>query len=107
MKPNRLPRDFGKWFGLFALGAAAGSLCGVLLAPASGSVTRKRIGMKFKSLEQQSVRQIKQAKKLLAKKADDLRDAANEKLIQTREWLVEQVASGNGKHASRRLAHHS
>ena len=61
MKPNRLPANFGKWFGLFALGAAAGSLCGVLFAPASGSATRKRIGLKFKSLEQQSARQIKQA----------------------------------------------
>ena len=108
MKPNRLPANWGKWFGLFALGAAAGSVCGILLAPASGSVTHKRIGMKFKSLEQQGARQIKQAKKMLVQKADDLRDAANEKLSQTREWLVERVGSGNGKHPShRRLAHHS
>ncbi len=108
MKPNRLPRDFGKWFGLFALGAAAGSLCGLLMAPASGSVTRKRIAMKFKSLEQEGARQIKHAKKLLVKKAEDLRDVANDKLSQTREWLVEQVSSGNGKHPSRRrLVHHA
>ncbi len=107
MKPNRLPREFGKVLGLFALGAAAGSLCGLLLAPASGRVTRKRIGMKFRSLELQGVRQIKQAKKLLAQKAEGLRDAANEKLSQTREWLVERVVSGNGKHpAHRRLVHH-
>ena len=108
MKPNRLPREFGKLFGLFALGAAAGSLCGLLLAPASGRVTRKRIAMKFKSLEQEGSRQIKQAKKLLAKKAEDLRDAASEKLSQTKEWLVERVVSGNGKHPShRRLVHHA
>ena len=108
MKPNRLPREFGKWCGLFAIGAAAGSLCGLLLAPASGRVTRKRIAMKFKSLELEGNRQIKQAKKLLVKKAEDLRDVANEKLSQTREWLVERVVAGNGKHPShRRLVHHA
>lgn len=108
MKPNRLPRQIGTFFGLFALGAAAGSLCGLLLAPTSGRVTRKRIAMKFKSLEQEGARQIKQTKKLLAKKAEDLRDAANEKLNQTREWLVERVVAGNSKHPShRRLVHHA
>jgi len=97
MKENRQIVRMGQYFGLFSLGAAAGSLLGLLFAPASGRSTRKRIGS-----------QIRQTKKLLLKKADLLREAAVDKFGDTREWLVQRVPNGNGRHGThRRAVHHA
>ena len=105
MKGNQ----FGKlgWnAGLVALGAAAGSVLALLFAPASGKVTRKQIGYKIRGLGRSTARQLNQTKRVLAKKAGAIRNAASEKLGDTREWLLERVASGNGKHhALPRRAH--
>ncbi len=106
---NGSRKQLGQAFGAFALGAAIGSTVALLYAPASGNVTRKRIGMKFRTMKNQTARGIKQAGKFLAKKAGDLKEVAGEKLGQTREWLVERASNGNGRRLvrHRRLAHHS
>ncbi|MBI3332479.1 MAG: YtxH domain-containing protein [Candidatus Omnitrophica bacterium] len=97
MKGNGHWSQLGQTAGSFAAGAAAGSILALLFAPASGRVTRKRIG-----------HQLKQAEKLVAKKASVLREAAMEKLGDTRDWLVERVRNGNGKHPlPRRVMHHA
>ncbi len=96
MKPNRRLKEAGQAAGVFALGAAVGSILALLYAPASGKVTRKRIGNK-----------VKQTQKLLAKKATNLREAATEKFGETREWLMERVSNGNGKHSTRKIVHHA
>lgn len=97
MKGNSL-KKVGLTAGMFALGAAAGSALALLYAPASGKVTRKRIGAGFRNAGRSTVRQLKQTRKVLAKRAGALREAATEKLGDTREWLLERVANGNGKH---------
>ena len=81
--------------GIFTLGATIGSLSALFFAPASGRVIRKRLGS-----------QLRQAKKQLIKKADLLRETAVEKLGDTRQWLVQRVMNGNGKHSMRRRAVH-
>jgi len=92
--------------GTFTLGALAGSFLGILFAPASGRTTRKWIGMKVKTLEHQTARKIKQTRRILARKAEGLREGALEKLGQTRDWLVERVNSTNGRKPSRKVAIH-
>ncbi len=110
MKKNSGWRKAGLTAGGFALGAAVGSTLALLYAPTSGQVTRKRIGLKFRSWERATARQLQQTKKLLAKKAWHLREAASEKFGNTREWLVERMTSNNGKHhpsQNRRVVHHA
>ena len=105
MKGNQLGK-LGRNAGLLALGAAAGSVLALLFAPASGKVTRKRIGSSLRGMGRSTARQLNQTKRMLAKKAGALRNAASEKIGDTREWLLERVASGNGKaHALPRRAH--
>ena len=100
-------KGLGKAAEAFTLGAAAGSLLAILFAPVSGRVARKRIGLKFRSLEQSTARQLRQTKKLLAKKADLLREAATEKLGNTKDWLVHRLGPSNGKRpAHQRVVHH-
>lgn len=93
--------------GAFALGATAGSAAALLLAPASGKITRKQLASKFRTLGRSATRGLQQSKKLLAKKAVLLKDATVERLGETREWLMERIPNGNGKHAPmpRRAAH--
>lgn len=98
--------SLGKTVGAFTLGATAGSVLALLYAPASGRVIRKRIGMKFRALGSSTTRQIKQTKKLLLKKAGNLREAAAEKLISTRKWIAQNVSNGNPK-PLRRVATHT
>lgn len=98
MKGNRGWGRVGLATGTFAIGAAAGSVLALLFAPASGRAIRKRIGHQFK-----------QTQKLLAKKTGVLREAALDKLGETREWLQERVlahSNGNGKRSLRRRALH-
>ena len=93
--------------GAFALGATAGSAAALLLAPASGKITRKRLTSKFRSMGRSATRGLQQSKKLLVKKAGLLKDATVERLGETREWLMERIPNGNGKHHAmpRRSAH--
>ncbi len=90
-----------KTVGIIAIGATAGSIVTLLFAPASGRVTRRRIGLKVRALRRETVRQIGQAKKLLAVKAQNLRETASEGLVHAREWV--QAQAGNG-HSVRRTA---
>ena len=104
MKPNQRAQ-WGKTAGIFALGAAAGSVIALLYAPASGRTTRKKIGMKFKSLQRSTAQQVLRAKKVLARKAGTLQRAATEKLEDTREWLVERMSNGKHPHPAPRRVH--
>ena len=102
---RQLP-GFMKTCGAFLLGATVGSVAALLYAPASGRVTRKRIGMKFRSLQTTAGRQLGQAKKLLAKRAELLRETATEKIHDAQTWVAERMHNGNGKHPVRRAVHH-
>ena len=75
-----------------------GYLLGVLFAPASGQVTRRRLAMRAQALRKSAVRRIGQTQKVLACKATEVRDAATT-------WLSEHVPhNGNGR---RHAAHHA
>lgn len=93
--------------GTFALGAAAGSIVALLVAPASGRATRKRIGLKIRTLQRSATRQLGQTKKLLARRAGSLRDAATQKINHAREWVAERVTNGNGRRPARHRAVHA
>ncbi|MCM8794683.1 MAG: YtxH domain-containing protein [Candidatus Omnitrophica bacterium] len=103
----RSREGWGRTVGAFALGAAAGSAVALLTAPASGKVTRKRIGRQMRILGNATERQLKQAKKLLSRQAVQLRGAAVEKIGHTREWLQERIAANgnNVKHLRKAAAH--
>ena len=105
MKGNRNHR-WGRAAGAFALGATAGSAAALLLAPASGRATRKKLVSKFRSMGRTAARQLNQSKRLLAKKAEFLKDATAERIGDTREWLLEKLPNGNGRRPMpRRVAH--
>ena len=94
-------------FGAFALGATAGSLVALLYAPASGRVTRQRIGMQFRALQHTTGRKLGQAQRLLARKAQRLQRTAVRKLHAARIWMTEHVANGHAKRAGRRALQHA
>lgn len=107
MKGNRLGK-LGRNAGWVALGAAAGSTAALLMAPVSGKAARKRIGNQFRAVGRSTARQLNQTRRMLAKQARTLRNAAAEKIEDTREWLLERMPAGNGKHhpMPRRAARH-
>lgn len=91
----------------FALGAAIGSLVALLFAPASGRVTRKRIGLKVRALRQSTTKRLGKMQRQLAQKAEDLRENAADTIQGARQWIVRHAPSGNnGKHPAR-AAHHA
>ena len=100
---RELPRRSGRgrMVGAFVLGATAGGILALLFAPASGRVTRKRIGMKLRSFQRETSRRLGRAQKLIARKAETLRDAAGQGINHAREWVVERVAT-NGQRSTRR-----
>ena len=98
MKAPGLRYGRGLTIGAFALGATAGSVLALLFAPASGTVTRRRIGMKIRTYQRATSRQLVLAKKQLARQTEQMREAAAERLGQTRDWIVEHVVPKNGKH---------
>jgi len=104
MKEYRRAKQIGQAAGFFALGAAAGSVAALLMAPASGRVTRRRIGLKVRAVEHAAARRLQHTGKLVARRAITIRDAAAEQLGNTREWLVERV-SRNGNGHARQPAH--
>ena len=95
MKGNR-NNQWGWAAGAFALGASTATAATLLLAPASGRATRRKLVSKFRSMERSANRQLLQSKKLLARKAERLKDAAVERIGDTREWIMERMPSGNG-----------
>lgn len=83
-----------------AVGTAAGIgyLLGILFAPASGKVTRRRIALKAQAFRKTAVRKLGQTQKVLATKAVEVRERAGE-------WIAEHMPhNGNGH---RRMAHHT
>ncbi|MBI2884864.1 MAG: YtxH domain-containing protein [Candidatus Omnitrophica bacterium] len=96
MAPQRHTKRTVQTLGVFALGAAAGSIAALLFAPASGKVTRKRIAMKLRSVRSAAARQVGQAQKVLARKAGDLQKAAGKRLGHAREWMVNRM-NGHAK----------
>jgi gas vesicle protein len=82
------------------LGAAVGSLVALLYAPASGAVTRKRLGNRIRTMKQRAVRRIGQTQKVLVSKAGEAREAATE-------WITDHMPStnGNGRSHRRPLRH--
>ena len=90
--------------GVFALGAAAGSMVALLFAPASGRVTRKRIAMKLHSVRSAAIRQVGQAKKVLARKAGVLQREAGKRLDHAREWVTDRM-NGHAKRPVHPIRH--
>ena len=97
MKENRLGRGILQTVAAFSLGATAGSLLTLLYAPASGKATRRRLVMKARSLQRDATRRFGKAQRVLATKAERVREAANG-------WITEHVPhrNGNGRHPARR-----
>ena len=104
---NTIRRRYGvvRAIGLFTLGAATGGIITLLFAPASGRVTRRRIALKMRAMQRESVRQLGRAQRLLSRKADDLREATTAKLSDAREWVVDHVANGKHHRPVRHRAH--
>ena len=85
----------------FSFGAAAGSILALLYAPASGQVTRRRLGTKARQLQRNAIRKLGRTQRVLATKAEHVREAATE-------WITEHVPHGNGKHPIRhRVVRHA
>jgi hypothetical protein len=82
----------------FTLGAALGSVVALLYAPASGKVTRRRLALRVNTLKRTAARRIGQTGRILADKAEDVRDAA-------RGWIVDHMPHGNGRHPRRVIRH--
>lgn len=91
----------GRTVSAFALGATVGSIVALLCAPASGKVTRKRIAMRMRALRQQTVKQLGKTQRILARRAEGLREATTQRLHHAREWVAEHITNGNGKRALR------
>jgi gas vesicle protein len=89
------PRGRGKTVAAFAIGAAAGSVLALLFAPASGTVTRKRLAQNMSKLKKESLRKIGKATRVIAVRVGNARDAAGE-------WLTKSMNGHAGKsHAVR------
>ena len=85
----------------FTLGATAGSLVTLLYAPASGQVTRRRIAQRVRQLQRNTARRLGRTGRLLASRAENVRDAATE-------WISEHVPHTNGRASSiRRPVRHA
>ena len=105
---KRRGRNAVQTVGIFALGAAAGSIIALLFAPASGRVTRRRIGLKLRSMQRSTARQLGQARRILAKKAVYLRDSATEKFSHARDWVAGHVSNGHTvRRQTRQRLHHA
>ena len=95
MRQNRRRRGLLQATASFVLGAAAGSLCALLYAPASGRVIRRRISMQARNLQRSVGRRIGRTQRVLATEAQRVRAAATE-------WVTEHIPHVNGKHPIRR-----
>ncbi len=106
MKEQQQPRRGGlKTLAAFAAGAAIGSVTALLTAPASGAVTRRRLGKQVKRIKQNTARGIARTRKQLIHKADGVREQAAESLSSAREWMVTRVQNGYAqKRPARRTA---
>lgn len=88
MGQTRQRGGVGRTVGIFALGAAAGSLLALLFAPASGKETRKRIQLKVRELQQATA---------------TLQRAATKKIKTARAWVMDHMP--NNGHVRRPARH--
>lgn len=91
-QPRRNGR--GRTMVAFTLGAAAGSILALLYAPASGQVTRRRLMLKARSARKAAARRFVEAKKVIACKAEQVRETATD-------WIAEHVPHNGNGHARR------
>lgn len=96
----------------FSLGAAVGAGVALLMAPASGKETRRRIGKKFQKIGRGAQRKLEQTRKILIARAGKVQHQAAESFEQAREWVTErmQLSNGhsrNGNGKSRRPVRHA
>jgi gas vesicle protein len=100
LKSRRQTRGLLRAIGAFIIGATAGGVIALLFAPTSGQVTRRRIGLKFRTLQRQAGRQLKVT-------ASQLRQAAALQVNHAREWVVGRVANGHSRPTTRRAVRHA
>ena len=86
----------------FAFGATAGSVIALLLAPASGQVTRRRLAMRLRNVQKEAARRLGQTRRALATRAEQVRETATE-------WIEDHLPhrNGNGRHVIRRKIRHA
>lgn len=82
----------GRTVGAFALGAVAGSVLGLLFAPASGPVTRKQLQRKLRELRSATT---------------DLQQTATKKIRTARTWVMNHLPNGHARRLSRRRVVHA
>ena len=87
MKNTRPQMGIFRTIMAFGIGATVGSIAGLLFAPASGKVTRKKLGMRLRE-----VRRVAGGK-------------LNKSITQARTWVLAHVPNGNG-HGRRPLRPH-
>ena len=97
MKENHRVGGVLETLGAFVFGATAGSLLTLLYAPASGSVTRRRLAMQAKNLQRAAARQFGKTQRELITKAQRAQRVA-------KGWIAEHVPHSNGRHPIRRRA---
>lgn len=107
MKEQRRRGGKLKSLALFSLGAAAGSIVALLTAPASGEMTRKRIGQQVRKLQNTAARRLKDTRKVLITRADEVRESATESLVHAKEWMAGRMQNGHAapKRPVRRRVH--
>lgn len=90
MKDQRRRGGVFRTAAAFGLGAAMGSIAALLYAPASGKVTRRRLAMRARNLQKDTLRRIGRTQRVLANKAESVREAATE-------WITDHIPhQGNG-----------
>lgn len=82
----------------FALGATAGSLIALLYAPASGQLTRRRLGQRVRRLQRDAARQLQRTQRVFATKAGQVQQVASG-------WINDHLP--NGRSIRRRRVHHA
>ena len=92
----------------FTLGLGLGGALAVLFAPASGRVTRRRLGSRVNELQRLAGRRFNRTRKDLLRTASNLGEVAAEKIHDAREWVTDRVANGyTARHGRRRAVRHA
>ena len=81
--------------GTFAIGAAVGSVVALLLAPVSGKVARKRIGMKLQNLQRRASRQFRSLERTASRKL-------GKQITSARSWMSNHLPNGHARRSTRR-----
>ena len=83
----------------FAIGATAGSIVALLYAPASGKLTRRRIGLKMRQFRTATGRRLVQTRQALVRQAGHVQKAATG-------WIADHLPhETNGRHRTLRRRH--